>query len=152
MPEENEQETMHVEGLEIPIGDPEASTDIESEGGLVPPDLPENTPPQPGEMLQTECAFLVFKTPEGIWAADSTKLGQPIAIGREANLHDMRHAAHDILHGITVQETAQTVVMLQQQVVQGMQQQMANQRAAAEMSERLGGMGGGVDLSGLKKK
>lgn len=156
VPEEPEPQSapapLKVEGLEIPLGDPEGPTDIEAQEGLVPPDLPEQTPPQLGEMLQTECAFLVFKTPEGIWAADSTAIGKPIAMGREATFHDMRHAAHDILHGITVQETAQTAVMMQQQVAQGMMEQAAKQRAAAEMAQRLGGLGGGVDLSDLGRK
>ena len=35
--------------------------------------------------------------------------------------------------------------------MQGMMKQAADARAAAEISQRLGGIGGGVDLSGFKK-
>jgi hypothetical protein len=131
----------------------EGLTDIESEAGLVPPDLPENTPPQPGEMLQTECAFVVYKTAEGIWAADSTLLGKPIAIGREANLHDMRHAAHDIIHGILIQETAQTTVVMQQQAAQQMMAKAAQAQEFARLQAATVGAPtqGGVDLGHLKK-
>ena len=152
MTEENEPETVRVEGIEIPIETQSEESSVSVEG-LVPPDLPQNTPHQASEeVLQTECAFLVFLTPEGIWAADSSKIGNPIVMGREATFHDFRHAAHDILYGIELQETAQTVVMMQQQAVQ---QTMIKARQAEEFARlsaaTTGGPGGGLDLSHLKK-
>ena len=156
MTEETEQETVRIEGLEIPVGDPQAAVAEAAEDvGLVPPKLPENTPEQPDEVLQTECAFIVFLDPNGSgkWIANGEILGKPIAVGRSANLADFTHACADITKDLIVQDTVNAYMMTTAQIARQAREAMVSQQVAAQLAKDGHGAStaGALDLSRLGK-
>ena len=107
-----------------------------------------HTPQQPGEEpLVTECAFIMFLTPDGHWAAD-TNLTRMITSAREASFNDFYHAACTVMKDIEASETAQRVLIGQQ----NMAQHMAEQMQTRELAKQIGGpIGKGItDLSKLR--
>jgi hypothetical protein len=117
----------------------------ESVTGLVDPPVPEEADKAPIQVVETECAFLVYLV-NGHWLADGA-MEKTIKAIRPASFDDFRHAATTITSDLQAHATAQAVIQgqMQQQV---MQQQAAN---AAEIARRTG-VGGGVDLSQLAKR
>lgn len=136
MAEETKEETVRIEGIEMPIGEV----------------------PQPDEdTVQTEAAFVVYKTSNGRWMASGELLGKTLMVGRDTTVTDYRHAAHDIIDDIAVQETAERTVFIQQQVMAELAKRQRDAAVAAQVAAEMGGgpiagaAGGVVDLSALKK-
>jgi len=127
-----------VEGLVLPSGAPIQNAQPEEPT----PDSGEQTEPQPGEALQTEAAFVVFKLPDGRWVANTEILGKPIMVGREATMLDMRHAAHDIIDDILIQQSAEQNMMLQRMAVEGIRRSQEYARIAEQMKITGPGMPG----------
>lgn len=86
------------------------------------------TDPNEVPVMSTESAFLVFLDGNGHWQADSTKVNQPVQVGREANLNDFNHAVADIRRDLDANAAAETLMIrMQMAAVQAQQQQQAQQ-------------------------
>ena len=98
------------------------------------------------EPMMTECAFIMFLTPEGHWAAD-TNLTRQITSARAANFNDFYHGACTVKKDLEASEAAQRVLIGQQ----NMAQHMAEQLQTREIAKQMGGpIGAGLpDLSKL---
>ena len=143
MAEKQAEETVRIEGIEMPIHAPvEEAEPLEPHVRTEPQD--ENEP------IQTESAFIVLKLPDGRWVANSEILGKPIMVGREATTLDMRQAAHDISDDIATQEAAERTVFLTQQLAAQMVQKQRDAQVYAEVAQGLSPKGA-VDLSKIKK-
>lgn len=96
-----------------------------------------NTPQQPGEqpeqVLQTECAFVVFLDPTGHWIATDGLLNQPVVPARAATADDYSHAASDISRDVTASSTANAMVQMMQQAGQAAMQQQQNQQILSQI-------------------
>jgi hypothetical protein len=129
--------------------------------------------PTPGEeapvpdsgLVQLPCAFIVYQTPDGHWAADDNlspegawiadENHRPILIGRKATFHDMYHAAADIKKDIEAFETTNRTVSAHQQMMAQManqvRQQQQNAEIAAALAKAPGGGAGVFDLSKMRR-
>lgn len=132
---------------------------VEAEdSGLVEPrsaeemgDVPPPSEAEAGQVITTECAFMVYMLPDGHWTANSKVINTPMAVGREASFVDMYNAAATIQKDITVMETAQQTVQKQQEFAAAMAQQMQQQAILRNMEANgvEGATKGGLDLSNL---
>lgn len=109
--------------------------------------VPEPDPATEPEAVVSESAFIVYLDANGHWTAD-TDTTKRLMISRPANMFDIYNAAATVQKDITVSETAQTTVMLQQQSAAAIAQRMQ----AQQMAQQAGIDGaGGLDLSHLKR-
>lgn len=112
-----------------------------------PASVPEPDPAAEPEAVVSESAFIVYLDANGHWTAD-TDTTKRLMISRPANMFDIYNAAATVQKDITVSETAQTTVMLQQQSAAAIAQRMQ----AQQMAQQAGIDGaGGLDLSHLKR-
>lgn len=124
------EETLRVEGIEMPVGSQE-----------------EETP----EVLETEAAFVVYLGEDGHWIANSEFLNRPVLTKRQANHNDLFHAASDISKDLMALEAAQRTLGLQTQFAAAMAAKQREAEVNAKIANDIAGVpGGGIDLSKLK--
>lgn len=147
MSDEVTNEDVLVQELHLPSNE-EVEKVVEESSEI--PDAAVNTPPRPGEEpLFSECAFIMYLSPDGHWTAD-TNLTRQVTSARPATLNDFYHAAAVVQKDLEAAETAQRVLIGQQQ----MAQHMAEQMQTAELAKQIGGpVGKGIaDLSQLRRR
>jgi hypothetical protein len=104
-----------------------------------------NAGPPPTPPLVTESAFLVYLDQQGRWVADGN-VSRQITKAREPNFVDFHNACTTIIKDVVVMETANRVVMTQQQAMA----QMAEQMQTREIARKIGGpVGAGLSGGGL---
>lgn len=139
-------ETRPPEGEESVVDIAEAF-EAGEKGVTAPPEQPQ---PGPQEPFRCQTAFLCYLDDNGHWIADETLLDRMLIMDRPANWNDYRHAAADLTQDLLAQESA---VRATNFMMNAQQQAMANlvaQREAADIAAQTG-VGGGVDLSTLKR-
>jgi hypothetical protein len=121
--------------------EPQLPPPAEPQDGQVPPQGP---PPPP---LVTECAFLVYLDEHGHWVAEGN-ITRQVTKAREANFVDFHNACTTIVKDVVVMETANRVVLTQQQAAM----QAAEAMRTRELARQIGGPVGeglGMTESGL---
>jgi hypothetical protein len=93
-----------------------------------------NPPDAPAAQITTETAFVVYKDENGRWVAQSD-LSKTISVIRESTLDDFYVGCASVQRDVMTMETANRVVILQQQMARQVAAQMETQRIAQDLQK-----------------
>lgn len=102
--------------------------------------------------LQVETAFICYPDQNGHWIAEEN-IHKPLQIKRPATFNDFFIAATTVQKDVTVAESAQRVLQLQQELAMAMAQRIQDGKANAAVAQAVAGDGmpGALDLSKLRQ-
>jgi len=110
------------------------------------PEVAEDETPATSEQV-VDSAFIVFRDASGRWIATSD-FDTEFSVLREAGADDFYVGCQSVIRDVMATETAQRVMMMQQQMAMA----AARQMEAAKAVQSLGDLKGGVDLAQLNRQ